>query len=82
MIGNREGIAAHIAYVMSAELGFSHADGVQTMTAVLEWPVADLARLWILKLKGFGWNVVDLRSKPEANDFDPDGYFVDGRSVV
>jgi hypothetical protein len=82
MIGNREGIAAHIAYVMSAELGFSHADCAKTMKAVLEWPEVELARLWILELERFGWKVADLRSKPEADEFDPGVYFVDDKSVV
>ncbi len=82
MIELRDEIAAHIAFVMSAELGFSPDDCGKTMKAVLEWPETDLDRLWIFKLEGFGWKVADLRSHAEADEFDPDGYLIDGRSVV
>jgi len=53
MIEIREGIAAHIGFVMSAELGFSLDECRQTMKAVLDWSDADLARLWILKLESY-----------------------------
>ena len=35
MIGDRDMIAAHIAFVMGAELGFSPADCGKTMASVL-----------------------------------------------
>ena len=72
----------HIVHVMSAELGFSQDDCGKMITSVLKWSDADLDRLWILKLEGFGWKVADLRNKPEADEFDSDGYFVDGKNVV
>jgi hypothetical protein len=52
------------------------------LTAVQQWSRIDLDRLWILKLEGFGWRVIDLRDEPQADDFYPDGYLVDGHPVV
>ena len=82
MIELRDEIAAHIAAVMGVELGFSPDDCGKMMTSVLRWSEADLDQLWIHKLEGLDWSVIDLRSQPEADEFDPDGYLVGGRPVV
>ena len=82
MIEERADVAAHIAAVMSAELGFSPDDSGKTMTAVQLGSAAALGRLWILKLEGFGWKVIDLRGRPNAAEFDPDAYLAAGPAGV
>ena len=67
---------------MNGELGFSQDECGKMTTSVLIWSDADLDRLWILKLECVGWKVADLRSKPEADEFDPNDYFVDVKNLV